>query len=173
MPILTAYNTQNIAEYRRMWAMKELLRLIFKFDLKGLFIKKTDNGLIKFFRYCFVGGIAFIVDYAVFSIVCLLLGKGAVVTSIGTIAGFVCGLITNFVMSKKFVFTEDANNVSKKGEFIWYTVIGIVGAGLNLLLMLLFTEWMLSMNRYIAKIIVALIVLVYNYVARKLILYSK
>ncbi len=153
--------------------MKELLGLIFKFDFKGLFIEKTDNGLIKFFRYCFVGGIAFVVDYAVFSIVCLLLGEGEVVTAVATIAGFICGLIVNFLISKKFVFTEDANNVSKKGEFIWYTIIGIVGAGLNVLLMLLFTEWIMSMNRYIAKIIVALIVLVYNYVARKLILYSK
>lgn len=153
--------------------MKELISLLLKFDFKNLFFTETDNGLIKFFRYCFVGGIAFVVDYAVFAVVCLILGKGAVVTTIGTIAGFICGLIVNFLLSKKFVFTEDSEKVSRKGEFVWYTIIGIVGAVLNVLLMMLFTEWVMSMNRYIAKILVALIVLVYNYVARKVILYSK
>lgn len=152
--------------------MKELIGFLVKFDMKGLFFSKTDNGLIKFFRYCFVGGIAFIVDTAACYAVWLALGKGAVITAIGTIVGFVCGLLVNFIMSKKFVFTEDANT-SKKGEFLWYTIIGVVGAVLNVILMLLFTEWFFSMNRYIAKIVVALIVLVYNYMARKIILYSK
>lgn len=153
--------------------MKELFSLIFKLNFKNLFFSPTDNGLIKFFRYCFVGGIAFVVDYAVFAIFCLLLGKGAVVTTIATIAGFVFGLIVNFLLSKKFVFTEDSEKVSRKGEFIWYTIIGVVGALMNVLLMMFFTEWIMAMNRYVAKIIVALIVLVYNYIARKVILYTK
>ena len=108
-----------------------------------------------------------------FAIFCLLLGKGAVVTTIATIAGFVFGLIVNFLLSKKFVFTEDSEKVSRKGEFIWYTIIGVVGALMNVLLMMFFTEWIMAMNRYVAKIIVALIVLVYNYIARKVILYTK
>ncbi len=153
--------------------MKELFSLIFQFKFKELFIDNTDNGFIKFFRYCFVGGIAFVADYAAFFVVCLIFGEGNLVTASATVAGFIVGLIVNFVMSKKFVFTEDANNVSKKGEFIWYAVIGAVGAVLNVLLMLLLTDWLFSINRYISKIIVALIVLVYNYAARKIILYSK
>ncbi len=153
--------------------MKELISLLLKFDFKNLFFTETDNGMIKFFRYCFVGGIAFVLDYAVFAVVCLLLGDGKAITVAATIAGFICGLIVNFLLSKKFVFTEDSEKASRKGEFIWYTIIGIVGALLNVLLMLLFTEWAMSMNKYIAKILVALIVLVYNYIARKVILYSK
>jgi putative flippase GtrA len=76
-------------------------------------------------------------------------------------------------MSKRFVFTENAHKVSPRGEFIWYAVIGAVGAGLNILLMLVATHWVLTMDRYVAKLLVALIVLVYNYIARKLILYTK
>lgn len=152
--------------------MKELFGLIFHLELKALFLDKTDNGFIKFFRYCFVGGIAFVADYAAFSVFCMTFGKGNFVTSSATIAGFIVGLIVNFAMSKKFVFTENAN-VSKKGEFLSYAVIGVVGAALNVVLMLAMTDWLISINRYIAKIIAALIVLVYNYAARKILLYSK
>ena len=43
--------------------MKELFQLALKLDFKNsIFFKPTENGLIKFFRYAFVGGIAFVVD---------------------------------------------------------------------------------------------------------------
>lgn len=150
--------------------MKELFTLIFSFRFKELFFEKTENELIKFFRYAFVGGIAFVVDYLFFTLVCQA-GESQLVTVLATIAGFAAGIITNFYLSKKFVFQEKSNAKSSYGEFIGYTVIGIVGCILNILLMLLATG-ALSVNRYIAKIIVALIVLVYNYAARKIILYT-
>lgn len=150
--------------------MKELFKLIFSLDFKGLFIEKTDNGMIKFFRYLFVGGIAFVVDYLFFTLVCFL-GDNRIITILATTAGFIAGLITNFLLSKKFVFQEKANTNSVKGEFIAYTVIGVIGWFLNVLLMLLATE-LIGINRYIAKIVVAMIVLVYNYLARKILLYT-
>ncbi len=150
--------------------MKELLDLIFKFKFRELFFDKTDNGLIKFFRYAFVGGIAFVVDFLAFTLVCQA-GTSKLVTVLATVAGFIAGLITNFVLSKKFVFQEKSNTESPFGEFIAYAVIGVIGCGLNVLLMLLATE-ALSLNRYASKIIVAVIVLVYNYAARKIFLYT-
>ena len=151
--------------------MKEFFQLLFKLDFKGLFFSPTDNGFLKFFRYCFVGGIAFVVDYGVSALVFYLMGKGSLSTVIGTTAGFIFGLITNFVLSKKFVFTEDAKTGGKKSEFFWYTIIGIIGWGLNVLLMLVFTEWIFALNQYVSKIIAAIIVLVYNFLARKIFLY--
>lgn len=152
--------------------MRELFKLLFTLKFKDLMLTPTDNGFIKFFRYCFVGGIAFVVDYLAFTLTCLALGVGDIITAIGTTVGFICGVIVNFLLSKKFVFTENATRTSLKGEFLWYFIIGAVGWGLNVLLMMIFTSWIFSINRYIAKIIVAIIVLVYNYTARKLILYS-
>ena len=76
--------------------MKELLTLLFHFRLKELFLAPTENGLIKFFRYCFVGGVAFLVDYAVAALVFLALGTGALSTVTGTTAGFIFGLAVNF-----------------------------------------------------------------------------
>lgn len=153
--------------------MKELFQLLFGLKFRALFFEPTENGFIKFFRYCFVGGIAFVVDYGAFSVTCLLLGKSDIITAAATTAGFICGLIVNFLLSKKFVFTEDPKRGSVKGEFLGYAIIGVIGWGLNVLLMLVCTSWVFSINRYIAKIVVALIVLVYNYAARKIILYSK
>ena len=148
--------------------MKELIDLILKFRLKELFFKPTENGLIKFFRYCFVGGIAFVVDYGVFVLFSLLLGEGSISVAVSTVMGFIFGLITNFALSKLFVFTEKANTKNMAGEFLAYGIIGVVGCVINVALMLIFVKFI---NRYAAKIIVALIVLVYNYLARKIILY--
>lgn len=39
--------------------MKELFDYIFKLDFKSLFITKSNNTFIQFFRYIFVGGVAF------------------------------------------------------------------------------------------------------------------
>lgn len=150
--------------------MKEFFQLVIKLDFKALFFTPTENGFLKFFRYCFVGGIAFVVDYLACAAVFTLLGEGTVSTVAGTTAGFIFGLITNFLLSKKFVFTENAKT-GAKGEFLWYTIIGIVGWGLSVLLMMVCTDWLFSMNQYIAKIIVAVIVLVYNFLARKILLY--
>ena len=150
--------------------LKEFFGLLFKLDFKGLFFTPTDNGFLKFFRYCFVGGIAFVVDYCVCALFFWLLGKGTASTIIGTTMGFIFGLTVNFLLSKKFVFTEDAKT-GKKGEFISYAVIGLIGLGISYLLMLTATEWVFSMNQYLAKLIVSLIVLVYNYLARKILLY--
>lgn len=149
--------------------MKELLTLLFTLRWKELFFSPTDNGLIKFFRYAFVGGIAFVVDYCGFVLTSIILGESTFSVVAATTVGFIAGLITNFILSKKFVFTENAK-VGAVGEFLTYTVIGIVGYVLNVLLMLIFV---IFINKYIAKIIVAAIVLVYNYFARKVILYSE
>lgn len=150
--------------------MQELLKLIFSFQFKKLFFEKTDNELIKFFRYAFVGGIAFVVDYGAFVAVCQT-GDTKLINALASVVGFIAGLTANFILSRKFVFQEKSNTTSAYGEFIGYAVIGVIGLGLNIGLLFLGTE-LLSVNRYIAKIIAALIVLVYNYVARKVILYT-
>ena len=150
--------------------MKEFFSLLMRFDFKGLFFKPTDNGFLKFFRYCFVGGIAFVVDYAVCALFFWILGRAWISTMIAVTLGFIFGLLVNFLLSKKFVFTEDAKT-GRKSEFIWYAIIGLIGLGLNYILMFAATEWIFHMSRYLAKLIVALIVLIYNYLARKILLY--
>ena len=150
--------------------MWELMEIAKKADLKGLFLLPTDNGVIRFFRYAFVGGIAFVVDYLFFALFSIIMGDGSVSIAVSTTAGFIAGLVTNFALSKKFVFTENSRVGSSVFEFISYGVIGVVGCIINILLMLLFVN-VFFILKYIAKVLVALIVLVYNYLARKILLY--
>ncbi len=85
--------------------MKELFKLIFKLELSALFLHSTDNSMIKFFRYVFVGGFAFIIDASVL----FLLNKWGMYYLFAAACGFIVGFIVNFVLSKKFVFTETAD----------------------------------------------------------------
>lgn len=152
--------------------MKELLSLIVKLDFKGLFFRETSNGLIQFFRYAFVGGISFIVDTLLYELVVIPFGDKNILIWIGTTLGFLGGIITNFILSKKFVFTQQANTKSQKGEFLAYVIIGIIGYFLTVGLTFLFTR-KLGVIAALSKPIASVIVLFYNYIARKKLLYTK
>ena len=45
--------------------MRELLSLLRRMDVQGLFRRPTTNAMVQFFRYAFVGGFAAVVDWAV------------------------------------------------------------------------------------------------------------
>ena len=81
--------------------MKELLSLIVKLDFKGVFYKKTNNVFIQFFRYCFVGGIATLVEGgALWLIQHFIFGDdNSVLIFVSQAVAFVLGLTANFVMS--------------------------------------------------------------------------
>lgn len=147
--------------------MKELFSLILKLDLRGLFLAPTTNGMIQFFRYAFVGGIASVVDWGVL----WALESAGLHYLVATVFSFFAGLATNFILSKKLVFNAQSARVGSVGEFIGYAVIGAVGLGITLLIMYMLTDW-LHMHFMISKIISTLIVLVWNFLARKLFIYT-
>ena len=82
--------------------MKELFDYIFKLDFKSLFITKSNNTFIQFFRYIFVGGVAFLADG----------GSLFLITTIGVnylisaIFAFIIGLACNYGLSKLLVFEK-------------------------------------------------------------------
>lgn len=121
----------------------------------------------EFIKYVFVGGCAFVADW----VTLFLLGLFDMHYLIATPIGFVIGLLVNFLLAKAIVFKEDAK-VDKKREFIIYTLIGIVGLFFTEGLMYVFTEW-IEFHHLISKVFAAGIVLIWNYVAKKLILYKR
>ena len=120
----------------------------------------------EFIKYVFVGGCAFVADW----LVLFLLGLFNIHYLIATPIGFVFGLLVNFVLAKLIVFREDAK-VDKKTEFFIYALIGAVGLLFTEGLMYVFTEW-IKFHPLISKVFAAGIVLTWNYVAKKLILYK-
>lgn len=146
--------------------MKELFDYIFKLDFKSLFITKSSNTFIQFFRYIFVGGVAFLADG----------GSLFLITTIGVnylisvIFAFVIGLAVNYGLSKLLFFEN--SSVNGKIEFLVYGIIGVIGLGFTEIIMYVLTE-IAGLYFMVSKVIATIIVLVWNFVARKITLYRK
>ena len=152
--------------------MKELFSLIRRLDFKGLFYQKTDNIFIQFFRYCFVGGIATVVEGGALWLIQHFLFReaaGFFVFAAQAIA-VILGLIANFALSKLFVFQEKSEKTNAAGEFAAYGVIGVVGLGIKWLMLWLFSSC-LGWYYMLVWLVATIIVLIWNYAARKVILY--
>lgn len=147
--------------------MQEFWKLLKRFDLKGIFIAPTTNPFLQFFRYIFVGGIATIVDWGVLF---LLTEYGHIHHLISAVFAFVAGLAVNFVLSKMLVFKMNEVRTNAWMEFAGYAIIGVVGLGITALIMYLLTDH-LNVHYMISKAIATVVVLIWNYMARKKILY--
>lgn len=146
--------------------MKEFLRILFSFDLQNIFHTPTKNAFLQFFRYGFVGGIATVFDWVVFYVATKL----GLFYMISGVLAFVTGLSVNFLLSKKFVFSGEKTYFKSSSEFAVYAVIGIIGLFMTEAIMYTLTE---KLNLYfmIPKIIATGVVFVWNFVARKIVLY--
>ena len=148
--------------------MKEFFDLLKKFDLKGLLITPTKNGFLQFFRYLFVGGIATVADWGVLLALTELWGIHQMISAA---FGFVAGLATNYVLSKLLVFRANEANTGGILEFLGYALIGLMGLGITELLLWIGASF--SLHYMVFKAMATALVLVWNYLARKMLLYKK
>ncbi|MBQ3463715.1 MAG: GtrA family protein, partial [Clostridia bacterium] len=73
--------------------------------------------------------------------------------------------------SVAFVFSESSRVKNRVREFLVYAVIGIIGLGLTEIIMYILTD-LCHFYFMFSKVISAIIVLIWNFVARKKILYT-
>lgn len=151
--------------------IKEFFALVFKFKLKDLFVTPTKNSIIQLFRSLFVGGVATLVDFGVYALARLPLSGFEFCDLIATPVGFVVGTVVNFIVSRWLVFSANEARMGIKGEFLGFAVIGIIGLGIKELLMLLFVN-LLSIHHYLAWAISAVLVLIWNFIGRKIAIYK-
>ena len=129
----------------------------------------------EFLRYIVVGGIAFMADFVT------LVGSqelffhryaGGVYWA--TVMGFVVGLAVNYFLSLPFVFTsaKDKGKGRSVGAFIIFGVVGLLGLGWTELGM-----WVgiscLKLNYMFVKILVTGVVLMWNYLGRKILVFGR
>ena len=81
---------------------------------------------------------------------------------------FTVSVIYNYILSVKWVF-DAGRQEDKKKEFLWFVTLSVIGLGLNQLFLWIFAE-VLHVFYMFAKIIVTAIVMVYNFVTRKIFL---
>ena len=129
--------------------------------LYKIFIEKTDDVKIQFFRYLFVGGFAAIVNIGTLYIITDILH---IYYLISNVLSFILGLTTNYFLSKRLVFGKE-NNLNKAVEFAIYTLIGIIGLVLDTLFVWLFTN--MGFYYMISKLISTCLVFIWNFVGRK------
>ncbi len=149
--------------------MKELIRLIRHKKIKALFMAKTHNTFIQFFRYLFVGGFASVVDWTALWLFYDIIG---IQHYISIALAFLCGLFVNYILSANFVFTGIAKDQNHSTKFSVYFTTGVIGLVLTEIFMLLF-ENVFSIHYMAAKIITTALVFGWNFGSKKIVLYRK
>lgn len=132
-------------------------------------------------KFGIVGGFSFLVDFGVFA----LLSNGLQVHYlIANFFSFTISLIVNYLLSMKFVFVRK-ENADKRIEFIIFAVLSAIGLVLNEGIIFIWHDVvygnipMLSnvisenFSKLFGKIIATGIVMVYNFVTRKIFLEKK
>ena len=125
----------------------------------------------QFVRYLVTGGLAFIVDFGLFAL-CLYVFDWHYL--LANLVGLVAGLVLNYAMSIVWVFTACKRTLEKQkvAEFVLFALVGIAGVGINQLLMYLMVDGM-ALKEMLSKIVAAALVLMWNFGARKLLLFKK
>lgn len=135
----------------------ELLHLKFK--------PKTRKLLIQIFKFGIVGVIATIIDWFVFYLANDIF---KIHYAISAILSFTVSVIYNYTASVKWVFDVNKEKDPKK-NFILFIVLSIVGLILTLIIMSIGVD-ILKINAMLMKIISTAIVMVFNFITRKMFL---
>lgn len=134
--------------------------------------------LMEFLRYVLVGGISFLVDAGVLALMKQMLFSDhctAWQMALCVAVGFGAGLLVNYLLSSVFVFcSEDQKKQSKRvSSFLIYMAVGVIGLGITELGMW-FGGMVLGNDGLwymLVKCFMAGIVLVWNYLGRKIFVY--
>ncbi len=125
--------------------MKKLIEQIMKFGVVGFLCFGIDYGLMIFLTE--ICGISYLVSSGI---------------------SFSVSVMVNYILSLKFVFETDENN-NKVVEFFIFIILSVIGLGINQVLMWICVDKM-HVHYMISKIGVTGVVMVYNFITRKLIL---
>ncbi len=127
-------------------------------------IKKIiNNNLIKqIIKFGIVGGLAFLIDYGIYT---LLISVFNVYYITSSIISFTLSVIFNYILSIKWVF--DVTKKQGVKEFAIFVILSVIGLVLNSLILYLSVE-LGHIHKLIGKIIATAIVMVYNFITRKI-----
>lgn len=123
-------------------------------------MKKLINQILKF---GVVGGIAFVIDYGILFLLAKVIGLNELISAA---ISFIISLTFNYFLSTKWVF--EAKKQTPK-EVIIFVLLSVVGLSINEVLIYLGTK-KLGIDVMIVKLFATAIVMVYNFITRKLIL---
>ena len=119
-------------------------------------------------KFVIVGGLSFVLDFVVY----LLLTRGiSMVEMLAQILAFSVSLVFNYFMSMRFVFVSK-DTLKKHEEFGILVTLSVLGAGLNWGLFYVMV-YVFAIDDLWTKVVVAGVVMVFNFVTRKIFLEQK
>ena len=127
--------------------MKELINQIIKFGIVGILATIIDYGLMILFTEVFN------INYLISSVM-----------------SFSVSVVFNYIVSTKYVFNVNRKKSIK--DFIVFIVLSVIGLGINSLIMYLGVD-KVGIDYKIVKIGATAIVMVYNFITRKIFLEKK
>lgn len=143
-------------------------------------MKKLIDQILKF---GVVGVLCFAIDFAIYTALIALIDWHYDYV-IATFFGFSISVIVNYILSMKFVFARK-EDMDRRKEFVIFVVLSVIGGILNELLILLciagiYDNWawlqtVLARDpaKLLGKIAATGVVMVYNFVTRKIFLERK
>ena len=129
-------------------------------SFKKILFGKTTNLFIQFFRYTLVGGLAFVVDLVLLF----------VLTEYAHWHYLVSATLVNYILSTQWIF-RSSKIKNKKIEFILFGLIGVIGLGLNNVLLYFFTD-LIGLYYMLSKLITAVLVYAWNFLGRRYFLFN-
>jgi len=138
---------------------------------------KNKSTFWEIFRFAIVGAIAAVFDFVTTSVFRFIIFKNsswhpAVISSLSVFFGFIVGVIINYVCSITMVFSNKGKNSRKLSGIILFVILGAVGLGIGIGLEILFFDYC-KLPEPVSFILRTLVVLIWNYVSRKLFIFKK
>jgi len=134
---------------------------------RKLFLGPAESKLVQFFRYAIVSGVSLGVDFGLLYVGTEYVGLHYLVSAI---VGYSLGVVVNYLLSVLWAFPRSRLK-SRVLEFIVFVIIGVVGMGLNEVLLWLFTE-VIRFHYLVSRSITAIVGYFWKFVLRKIILFT-
>ena len=116
-------------------------------------------------KFGVVGVIAFVIDFGVMVFLTEVFGIDPVISAT---VSFIISVIFNYAASMRYVFSH-REGMSRTREFVIFVVLSVIGLGINDLLIWAGTD-LASFDYRLVKIFATAVVMVWNFVTRKIFL---
>lgn len=147
--------------------------------------EKTDHTphgknklLHQILRFGVVGFTSFLVDFGIYTLMCNVLNINYLIAGV---FGFVISVIVNYILSMRYVF-KSREDISKAREFITFVILSAFGLLVNEIILwlcvdVIYAHWAwlnswltIKWMNMLAKVGATGIVMIYNFVTRKIFL---
>lgn len=153
-------------------------------------LEEKHPKLYEIFKFLLVGGLATVIDMLTMALVLYfsnpahynnnfintLLGQSnpnSLITVVATGTGFLFGLLFNYAFSISFVFNKTNTSFAKtKKGFLSFSSLSLIGFIIHISGMALGHK-IFEINEWIIKIFLTIVVLSFNYISRKKIIFNK